>query len=169
MSNIIKIKKQYELLNILILGIFLILIGIILIFQSKYFGSIFIIFGFLIVTFKKGILIDTELKKIKYFKKFAFILFGDYSDISDIQYIALVRVNLTQQMNAASIPGTFSDVQVKLNIIMNDKRRIELIADRKNRIMPLAEQIAKGFDVNIYDNSEGKKLWINYRKEEKLY
>ncbi len=164
MNNIIDIKKKYELLNILILGFLLILIGMIFIFQKTYFGSIFILVGLLIVTFKKGVLIDTKLKKIKYYKKFVFKIIGNWSDISDVQYIALVKVNLTQQMNTLTVPGTFSDVQIKLNFIMKNKNVVQVITDKKSKIMLLAEKISEDLKIDIYDNSEGKKLWIKYNE-----
>jgi len=46
---------------------------------------------------------------------------------------------------------------------MNDKKIIPLYTDRRKKVMPLSEKIAKGFNVDIFDNSEGKKLWIKYK------
>ena len=163
MKELIDIKKKYEFLNVLILGFFLIIIGFVLILQTRYYSLIFSLTGLLIVTFKKGILIDTENKRIKRYKKIAFKTIGKWENFSNIHYIALIRVNLTQKMNAVTIPGSFSDVQVKLNFVMNDKKIIPLYTDRGKKVMPLSEKIAKGFNVDIFDNSEGKKLWIKYK------
>jgi len=163
MKELIDIKKKYEFLNVLILGFFLIIIGFVLILQTRYYSLIFSLTGLLIVTFKKGILIDTENKRIKRYKKIAFKTIGKWENFSNIHYIALIRVNLTQKMNAVTIPGSFSDVQVKLNFVMNDKKIIPLYTDRRNKVMPISEKIAKGFNVDIFDNSEGKKLWIKYK------
>jgi len=163
MKELIDIKKKYEFLNVLILGFFLIIIGFVLILQTRYYSLIFSLAGLLIVTFKKGILVDTENKRIKRYKKIAFKTTGKWEDFSNINYIALIRVNLTQKMNAVTIPGNFSDVQVKLNFVMNDKKIIPLYTDRRNKVIPLSEKIAKGFNVDIFDNSEGKKQWIKYK------
>ncbi len=162
MNNLIDVKIKTQFLNFLILGFLLIIAGGILTFQAQYIGILLVVLGLLIVSSNKGLKVDTENKRIKYYKTFAFIEFGDWKEVKGIQYIALMRVNMKQQVNALSIPGTYTDVQVKLSFIMDNKKIMPIITDRRNKIMPIAEKIAKGFNMKIFDNSEGKKVWIDY-------
>jgi len=156
----IKIKTQF--LNFLILGFLLIIAGGTLIFQAQYIGILLVIIGLLIVTSKKGLKVDTKNRRIKYYSKFAFKEFGKWIEIKNIQYIALMRVTVTQQINAITVPGKYTDTQVKLSFVMDKKKIIPIITDRKKKIMPIAEKIAKGFNVKVFDNSEGKKVWVDY-------
>ena len=161
MNNLIDVKIKTQFINFLILGFLLIIVGGILIFQTQYIGILLVVLGLLIVTSKKGLKIDTKNKKIKYYKKISFKEFGEWTDINDIQYIALMRVNVTQQVNAITVPGNYTETQVKLSFITNNKKIIPIITDKKKKIIPIAEKIAKGFNIKIFDNSEGKKVWID--------
>ncbi len=161
MNNLIDVKIKTQFINFLILGFLLIIVGGILIFQTQYIGILLVVLGLLIVTSKKGLKIDTKNKKIKYYKKFAFKEFGKWTEIKDIQYIALMRVNVTQQVNAITVPGNYTDTQVKLSFVTNEKKIIPIITDKKKKIIPIAEKIAKSFNIKIFDNSEGKKVWID--------
>ena len=160
MNEIVDIKIKSQFLNIVILGFLLTLAGIVLIIQTQYVGIAPLILGLLIVSFKKGILIDLDNRKIKYYKKTAFIITGNWEDCNDVRYIALTRVKLSQNMYAVTVPGTFTDVQVKMNFIFENNRAVAVFTDKKSKIMLLAKQIASGFNIDIYNNSEGKKEWI---------
>jgi len=163
-KKVLKIKKKKELLNILIAGYFFIAIGIFSIFYANYFGILFILAGLLVVTYKKGELIDFENKQIIHYKTIAFYTFKKFEDISNIKYVAMVRVRLSQVMNVATISGmvNYDEMQVKINLITVDKKVVSIITDLRKNIFPLAEKIAKGLNVNLFDNSEGKKVWIEY-------
>ncbi len=163
-DKIIKIKKKNELLNILIAGYLLIGVGIFSIISENYFGILFLIIGLIITTFKKGTLIDTANKQIIYYKKIPFYTAKKHEDISNVSYIALVRVRLRQQMNIGPVTGlsNYDEMQVKLNFITENKKVIPVITDLRKNIFPLAEKIAKGLKINIFDNTEGKKVWIKY-------
>lgn len=161
-QNLITMKKKNELLNILMFGYVFIIIGIYSLVFLNISGLIFIIIG-LIVTFKKGIIVDTKNKRIINYKTYAlFYTKKEFTDISNVQYIALIRVNLRQQMNVGPITGLsdYSEMQVKLNFITNSKTVIPLYVERKKNVFPVAKQIAKGLNLRIFDNSEGKKVWI---------
>jgi len=163
MKNLIDVKIKSQFLNIVILGFLLSLAGVILIIQEQYVGIAPLIIGLLIVSFKKGVLIDIENKRIKYYKKFVFQVIGNWTEYKDVQYIALTRVKLTQQMYAVTVPGRYTDTQTRLNFILGNNKVVAVITNKKSKIMPLAKQIAEGFNVDIFDNSEAKKVWIKIK------
>ena len=162
MNKIINIKIKSQFSNFLILGGLLIISGVILLIQSFYIGIALVLLGFLILTFKRGIKLDPNKNMIKYYREILFVESGNWKKLNTIHYVALVKVNLTQQMYAVTISGTYTDTQVKLNLIFTDKKILALITDKKNKILPIAEKIATGFNIDIYDNSEGKKNWIKF-------
>jgi len=166
MTNLINVKIKSQFLNIVILGFLLTVAGIILIVQAQYAGIAPVVLGLLILSIKKGILIDVKNKKIKYYKKIAFKIFGNWEECNDIKYIALTRVKLTQQMYAVTVPGTYTDVRTKLSFINSNNKATSIITDKKSKLMPVTQQIAKGFNVDIFDNSEGKKEWIKIKNLE---
>lgn len=163
MNNILDINIKSQFLNIVILGFLLTLAGIILIIQAQYFGFIPFVFGLIILSLKKGVLINTNTKEIKYYKKIVFITIGDWVDCQDVRYIALTSVKLTQKMYAVTIPGTYSDIKIKLSFIYDNNRVVRVLTDKKTKIVPIAKQIAAGFNLDIFDNSEGKKEWIRIK------
>lgn len=160
MNNLVDVKIKSQFLNIVILGFLLTFVGIVLIVQTQYVGIAPLILGLTIVSFKKGILIDLENRKIKYYQKIVFITIGNWADCNDVQYIALTQVKLTQQMHAVTVPGTYTDIQVKLNFIFDNNRVVAVFTDKKSKVMQIAKQIASNFNLDIFDNSEGKKEWI---------
>jgi len=163
MTNLIDVKIKSQFLNIVILGFLLTLTGIVLIVQTQYVGIAPLILGLVIVSFKKGVLIDIENKKIKYYKKVVFQIIGNWEECKDVQYIALTRVKLSQQMYAVTVPGTYTDVQIKLSFISGNNKQISIITDKRSKLIPIAKQIAKGYNIDIFDNSEGKKVWIRIK------
>ena len=161
----IEIKKKRELINLFILGGLLVVLGFVLVIQTIYYGFILFVIGLLIVLSKKGLMIDTKNKRIIHYFKILFYTSGTWEDFSDISYIALVKVNLSQQMNVVSVTGSSSEVQVKMNFVKSNKKLVSVYTDIKKNIFPLAEKIAKGFNVDIYDNTDGKKQWIKCKSE----
>jgi len=162
-DNLIIIKKKNELLNFLMFGYLFVILGIISLLTGNLIGVAFLILGLLIVTLKKGIIVDTKNKQIIHYKTIAlFYTKKTFTDITNVKYIALVRVKLTQNMNVGSITGltNYSEMQVKFNFIMNDRKIIPLYIERKKNVFPIAEKISKDLGVKVYDNSEGKKVWI---------
>ena len=166
MTNLIDVKIKSQFLNIVILGFLLTLAGIVLIVQAQCVGIAPLFLGLVIVSFKKGVLIDIENKRIKYYKKIVFKIIGNWEECKDVQYIALTRVKLTQQMYAVTVPGTYTDVQIKLSFISGNNKQISIITDKRSKLTPIAQKIAEGFNIDIFDNSEGKKVWIKVKNTE---
>lgn len=161
----IEIKKKRELINLFILGGLFVVLGIMLIVQTIYYGIILLFIGLIIVLSKKGIRIDEKNKRLMHYFKIVFYTSGNWEDFSDISYIALVKVSLSQQMNVVSVTGSSSEVQTKMNFVKSNNKVVPIYTDRKTKIFPLAEKIAKAFHIDIYDNTEGKKHWIKYKSE----
>lgn len=158
--NVIDLIKKRELVHIFILGGLLVVTGISLIINSIYYGIILLFIGLVIVLSKKGLKFDLKNKRIMFYFKIAFYTSGHWEDFSDLSYIALVKVNISQQMNVVSLSGTSSEMKVKMNFIKSNNKIVPIYTERKTIILPLARKIAKGFNVDIFDNTAGKKYWI---------
>jgi hypothetical protein len=158
----IKIKKRRELLNIYISGFILLFAGVGFLIQLNYYGAFLILGGLTIVTSEKGILADGKNKRLKYYIRVLFMEFGNWQDYSNLKLIVLTKTRVSQQVNAASLSGNYSDTFTKLTFINANNKAEAIYSDKKSKILPFVKYVAKAFTVDILDNTEGEPIRIKY-------
>ena len=128
--------------------------------DSILIGLLILLFSSTVLTLKNGIKFDfLERKYLKYFKVFGFSS-GNWEELNDLKYISIVPVILKQRYNVLSIGMETQDKQCKINFIYRNNKYDSIIRNKYAKILPIAKDLANGFNVDILDISNGKKEWL---------
>ncbi|MFH2140906.1 MAG: hypothetical protein ABIJ97_00685 [Bacteroidota bacterium] len=166
MNNSYKEKTGSLPNNFIVLGILLILISISLVCIFGHLWQIILsiiltLAGILLLMIKTGFVVDFNSKKIRYYWGFFGFIFGKWDSLKDVKYISIVRIKLNEAFSEKECQITFIEYKYRVNFIFENKRHNQVLKDNLPVAMEKAMIIAKGLGLKIFDNSEGKKVWIS--------
>ncbi len=125
-----------------------------------YLIPILLLIGIFLITIKDRLLIDFERKTLYKYTLLLFMKKGEYFDLSEVQYISMVKVNVSQRMYVQSISTTTSETMIMSNLIFSNNKRIQLYNMKYQESLRLNTLIANGLGIKILDITSGEKKWI---------
>lgn len=134
--------------NFFMLGFTFIVIGIISMYNSDYFGLIFLLLALPFVFIRLGIMIDSQQKQIKKYTSFFGLRIGKWESISQANNIQIIRVQETSSMAVLSINRTETNIRFKMILIMPN-RKMEIMSGKKEFINKAAKEIASSLDIPL--------------------
>jgi len=124
------------------------------------FGLLSVLVGIVALSMQTGLAIDPVNKRLNKYTKILWFQQNNWQTINDAKYISIVRVILRHKYNFLSISRSTAETMCKVNLIFPGRKYIPMFTGKYEDVMPMAKELAKGMDLNIYDNSQGKKEWI---------
>ncbi len=138
--------------NFIFLGFFLLIVGVWRVLLVDWFGIILLVFSFLCLFTRWGILIDTDKKRLKKYIGFFWIKKGNWEDISKVKHLEITSPHETQNMGVASISRSDTKIVYKLFIVLPEEN-IELMKDKKDIIILVSEEISQEIKTTIINES----------------
>lgn len=134
------------------LGAFLLIPAIVVLLNSHYSGLILILAYLIIVTFRKGTIIDLENQRIKFFKNWIYILkTGRWESLSKFSHYQIKSVNKTFQLGSRVQTARYSQKFHSLELFDKEKGEYRLvILSEYKKIQQVKESLEKiGFQDNL--------------------
>lgn len=138
--------------NFIFLGLFLLIVGVWRVLLSDWFGIIFLVISFFCLFTRWGILIDTDIKRLKKYIGFLGIKKGDWEDISFANHLEITTLQETQNMGVVSIGRSDTKIVYQLFIVLPEEN-IELMKGKKDTIILIAEEISQEIKTTIINES----------------
>jgi hypothetical protein len=168
MKNLIFIKKEQQAAPLIMLVSIAGIAGVFLAFAAvdtsqTIIGILMAIFSALLITVKTEIYLDTDNNSILAKRTVLFIKKEKRTPLPEIQYIAVLKVKTSQNLNVASITTSVSDVTFNINLIFKDpkQRFFKLHSAQKESALKLALEISEKIHKPVLDNTAGEKRWLN--------
>lgn len=156
----LKIKLGGLPLPFVIFGYVLILAGLGINLEYCFIMPILIVIGLFLITVKDRLLFDFEKRTMFKYSLLLFMKKGEYIDLSEVEYISMVRVKISQRMYVQSISTTIDETMIWSNLIYPNNKRIQLYRKKYQESRKLNTIIANGLGIKILDVSTGGKNWI---------
>jgi hypothetical protein len=167
-SDRILIRKDKPAFQILILFLFVMLAGIVVISSSLWVwwqfvvGIILLVFGSLVITLKSEMYFDAIENSLEITWKALGLSKSQQEKLPEINYIAVVRVKTSKELNIRSISYNDEGYKCNLNLIFKDSkvRYRKLCTVEKEEAFILAKKIAEKINKSILDHTTPDKKWI---------
>nr|WP_320119950.1 hypothetical protein [uncultured Marinifilum sp.] len=134
--------------NFYMLGFTLITIGIVGIYNSDYFGFIFLLLALPFLFIRLGVIIDSQQKQIKKYTGFFGLKIGKWESIAQIKNIQIIRVQESASMAVLSINRSETNISFKIILLMPNKK-IELMSGSEKFISASAKEIASKLNIPL--------------------
>ncbi|MCU4177816.1 hypothetical protein [Carboxylicivirga sp. N1Y90] len=159
-NNQLKLKLGGLPVPFVLFGYALIITGLLASIEFWYIQILLIIVGLFLVTARDRMIIDYSSKSLYKYSTYLFMKKGETFDISEVDYISMVRVNVSQRMYHQSISTTLDNVMLTTNLIFPNNKRMKLFRKKFEECKQLTEEISNGLGIKVLDVSTGKKNWI---------
>ncbi len=134
---------------------------------AKIIGALIIALGVFILYAKTGIAIDKSARKYREFISIASLVFGKWVQLPEVDYVAVVRVRLSQlkfrpsEITFKQVEGGF-DFAYNVNLIFKNspKRFLKIYTSDANDGLKIGMELAKDFNTQLYDCTTSNKKWI---------
>ncbi|MGQ1909615.1 hypothetical protein ACT3CE_07480 [Marinifilum sp. RC60d5] len=134
--------------NFFMLGFTFIIIGIISIYNSDYFGLIFLLLAIPFLFIRLGVMIDSQQKQIKKYTGFFGLKMGKWVSIAQIKSIQIIRVQEGASMAVLSINRSETNISFKIILLMPNKK-LELMSGSEEFISASAKEIASNLNIPL--------------------
>lgn len=150
----------------------LVLIGGLLLFFDYYItkagGTVAILAGLLAMFLRSGIELDVANKRWRDYMKLSKLRWGGWKPLGEINYVAIVRVRLSQLAFRPS-EVTFrqstdkQEVAYNVNLIIKDvpNKVQKLFTGNLEQAMAISRELSQKLNIHIYDCSTSDKKWIS--------
>ena len=144
----------------------------------KILGGVFILFAFfkfsivtlvpgllgiLLILGKEGIEIDFAKRQYRSGLSFLGVNISKWQLFVNLNYVSIFPTNVatTLYMARTALGTTINDIDLRVNIIYKEKKRIHVYSARnKEDALLIAKEIGSGLSLKIYDCSNEPKNWI---------
>lgn len=141
-------------------GYAIILTGLAALLDYWYISVPIILLGLFFVTARDYLVIDFARKRLIKTSTYLFMKNSKIVDVSNAEFISLVRVNVSQQLYHQSIGTTINDVMLSAYVIFPGNKKIKLFRKKFEESKALTSTIANGLQLRLLDLSTGKKVWM---------
>ena len=168
-TKLILISKDNTPIQLLFIGFFVQLIGIILIAGSGFLwwklllGALIIIAGLFLISLKSETYFDIDANALRGIWKGFFWSNTQQEILPEIDYIAIVRIKTSKKQHYKSISRDEETFKFQVNLIYlkSYKRYKKLISTSKEKAFDLAKSLSKVLEKPILDQSTSQKKWVN--------
>jgi len=169
MENKILIRKDRPSNQVMIISFFIQLFGIIMISTSDLIwwkiliGAILLFIGLIVFSLKSEQYFDCDTNSLIIKWKSFFLSKSKMEKLPEINYLAIVRVKTTKNLNYKSISVQEGGYMCNLNLIYKEskQRYRRLCTVDKDTVFHLAKELSEKMNKPILDNSTPNKQWIN--------
>jgi hypothetical protein len=130
------------------MGFIFLIYGAWLISKLDWLGVILILVALPCLFINRGILIDSNKKRLKKYVGFLVFKRGNWVDISSVKHLAIIEINESTTMNLTSVTNTYTALITKLILVLPDEN-IELLKGKKKFINKAAEKISGELQTTI--------------------
>ncbi len=134
--------------NFFMLGIILVILGAIGLYNEELLSLITIPIAIPFLFIRTGILIDCHKKQIKKYTGLFTLKLGNWESIATIQHLQIIRVQQTTGMAVLSIARNENNVVYKIRAVMPNEN-IELLSGEGVFIGEVANQISEQLQIEV--------------------
>ena len=134
--------------NFFMLGIILVLLGAIGLYNGELLSLITLPIAVPFLFIRTGILINCDEKQIKKYTGLFALKLGNWKSIANVQHLQVIRVQQTTGMAVLSIARNENNVVYKIRAVMPNES-IELISGEGVFIGEVANQISKQLQIEV--------------------
>lgn len=148
-------------------GFVLLALGVYLLINSIWFGTISIIVGFALFFAIAGIQIDFEKKHYREFIGLLSFKYGKWIKLPHIEYVTVFPVKYAQRGSVASIDNVRQFSKVKVSLIVSKTKRIEAGSfNEKPEAFEAGKLIARKLNTKLLDYTSKEPKWIHLNNDE---
>lgn len=130
------------------MGFIFLIYGVWLTSKLDWLGIILILVSLPCLFVNRGIIIDSNKRRLKKYVGFFVFKIGDWIDISSVKHLVIIEINESTTMNLTSVTNIYTALITKLILVLPGER-IELLKGKKKFINKAAEKISDGLQTTI--------------------
>lgn len=143
------------------IGAVMILIGAGLLIQLNVIGLIVMVFGIVPLVAQKGIDVDFESEMYREPLMLIGAHIGTWHELPPVKYISMFSATKSQTMSFVSMSGSSKWKEIEVNLVLERNKRLNVfISVDYNKALGVARQFEKYLEVEIYDATGDKKVWL---------
>jgi hypothetical protein len=156
------IYKNQKPLLIKALGFLIILIALLRIRETPIFSLIMGLFSTGIFVYQRGVDINFEERKFRYFTSFGPQVYGKWENVDPVEYISVFAANYSSSVSGISTTKvTSSQILIEVNLVKSKKNLVNVFLTKdKDEAFEIALELAKKLSLKIYDATSRDRKWI---------
>ncbi len=130
-------------------------------------GLIVILLGMVSMYLRSGVQLDLAIHQYRKYMKLGWMYFGKWQPLPEIDYVAIVRMRMSQIKFTPSQASFSQDESgylhnYNINLIFRNSmlRYLTIYTGDIDDTMPLARKMAREMQTQLYDSSTSVKKWI---------